>query len=147
MTSIRRPGLLAWLHLMRVYHKMQQHSSSHLHCYDLTSAQFEVLAHLSVNPGMTQQELADKLLVTKGNVCGLINRLETDGLVERCSDPDDKRSNRLHLTEKGGKLAAEAIPEHEAFVAEHMSVLSGDDLESLHMLLRDLDQSLKQHQH
>jgi DNA-binding MarR family transcriptional regulator len=132
---------------MRIYHKMQQHSSSHLHCYDLTPAQFEVLAHLHTNPGITQQELAEKLLVTKGNVCGLINRLEADGLVERCPDPEDRRSNRLHLTEKATQIASEAIPDHEAFIEDHMAALSGEDLEALHALLRGLDQSLKQHQH
>jgi DNA-binding MarR family transcriptional regulator len=132
---------------MRVYHKMQQHSLSQLHDYGLTTAQFEVLAHLRANPGITQQELAEKLLVTKGNVCGLLDRLQRDGLVERCGDPDDRRAKRLHLTEKAQTLAEDVIPAHEAFIEEHLSSLSDDDQQTLHLLLRDLDQSLRQHQH
>src|SRR5690242_9576078 len=105
--TIRQPGLIAWMHLMRVHNKMQHHASDHLDYYDLTPAQFEVLAHLSADQGISQQVLAQKLLVTKGNVCGLIDRMSTQGLVERRCDPDDRRSNLLFLTDKGQALAAE----------------------------------------
>ena len=46
MSSMRNPGLLAWLHLMRVFQKMQYHSMGHLHKYKVTPAQFEVLSRL-----------------------------------------------------------------------------------------------------
>src|SRR4051812_18049768 len=99
MTGMRHPGLLAWMHLMRVFTKMQQHSMDQLKCYDLTPSQFEVMSRLSASPGITQQALAESLLVTKGNVCGLIDRLEAQKLVERRCDPQDRRSNLLYLTE------------------------------------------------
>jgi DNA-binding MarR family transcriptional regulator len=148
MAAMRNPGLLAWLHLMRVFQKMQHHSMNHLREeYSLTPAQFEVLSRLSVEPGITQQALAEKLLVTKGNVCGLIGRLEEQGLVERRCDPEDKRSNLLFLTEAAQKLASEVIPAHEEFIQEHMSSLSEDEQRDLHTLLRSLDSSLKHHEH
>lgn len=147
MSGIRNPGLLSWLHLMRVFQKMQHHSMSHLQEYKVTSSQFEVLSRLSVTPGITQQELAEKLLVTKGNVCGLIDRLEDQDLVERRPDPDDRRSYMLYLTSKGQKLASEVIPAHEEFISEHMSALSDEEQTQLHALLRNLDNSLKRHRH
>ncbi len=147
MSAMRTPGLLAWIHLMRVFQKMQYHSMSHLQDYNVTPAQFEVLSRLSVDPGITQQALAEKLLVTKGNVCGLISRLEEQGLVERRSDPEDRRSNLLFLTEAAQKLASQVIPAHEGFIQEHMSSLAEDEQRALHTLLRSLDNSLKRHEH
>src|SRR5881227_1180792 len=104
MDGMKRPGLLAWMHLLRVYNKMHRHSMDHLDCYNLTTAQFDVLAQLSVAPGISQQELSDRLLVTKGNTCGLLDRLESQGLVARRPDPEDRRSHRLFLTEEGQQL-------------------------------------------
>ncbi len=144
-TGARNPALVAWLHLMRVYSKMQHHSMDHLGDYDLTLAQFEVLSRLSVSEGMTQQALAERLLVTKGNVCGLIDRMSALGLVERRADPEDRRSNMLFLTDAGRKLASEVIPAHEEFVSEHMEGLSDDEQRELTSLLRKLDRYLDTH--
>ena len=55
--------------------------------HGMTLPQFDVLATLWHGEGITQQELASRLLVTKGNVVGLIDRLCTAGLVERRADP------------------------------------------------------------
>jgi DNA-binding MarR family transcriptional regulator len=141
---MRNPGLIAWIHLMRVHQKLHHHSMADLARYDITPAQFEVIAHLFAAQGISQQALAEKLLVTKGNVCGLIDRLAVLGLVERRCHPEDRRSNLLFLTDKGQQLAAEVIPAHEAHIADHMSVLTPDDQRTLAALLRELDRSLPQ---
>ena len=142
MASVRQSGILAWMHLMRVYNKMQQRSLEHTKQYELTPAQFDVLAQLSVAEGITQQELARKLLVTKGNVCGLLDRMSAHDLVKRCDDPEDRRSNRLHLTAKGRALADKVVPAHQAFVLEQLAALSPEEQRFLQMLLRKLDRSL-----
>jgi len=113
--------------------------------YDLTPAQFEVIAKLWGAQGISQQMLAERLLVTKGNVCGLIDRMSVLGLVERRCDPEDRRSNLLFLTDKGMELADRVIPAHERHIAEHMSVLSPEDQRKLAALLRELDRSLENH--
>jgi MarR family 2-MHQ and catechol resistance regulon transcriptional repressor len=147
MAGMRRPGLLAWTHLMRVYNKMNKHSMDQLKCSHVTTAQFEVLAQLTGAPGISQQELSEKLLVTKGNICGLLDRLEEQRLVERRPDPEDRRSHRLYLTQEGRELADRIIPEHEDFIQEHMSTLSDEEQRTLLALLRDLDRSLERHKH
>jgi len=144
---MRRPGLLAWTHLMRVHNKMHRHSMDHLKCSHVTPAQFDVLAQLRVAPGISQQELSEKLLVTKVNICGLLDRLEEQRLVERRPDPEDRRSHRLYLTGEGRELAEKIIPEHEDFIQEHMSTLSDEEQRALLALLRDLDHSLERHTH
>ncbi len=138
-------GLVAWLYMTRVHDQMQHHAASHLECYDLTPAQYDVLAQLMDTPGMSQQALAQRLMVTKGNVCSLIDRMSAHGLVERRADPEDRRINLLHLTEEGQKLAEAAVPAYAQFVSEHLSVLSADEQRQLEGLLRKLDGFLEEH--
>ncbi len=67
----------------------------------LTHAQFDIIATLGNTPGMTYKELGDKTLITKGTLTGVIERLESKGLVlrERCCD--DKRAFIVRLTAAG----------------------------------------------
>ena len=80
-------GVRTWLHLNHIRHIVTRRLSVHLERYDLTVAQFGVLAQLQAVPDLSQQALADWLSVTKGNMVGLLNRLEARGLVQRRPDP------------------------------------------------------------
>jgi DNA-binding MarR family transcriptional regulator len=131
--------LLAWLRLARVFQKVEKLSSEHLRGWDLSVAQFDVLAHVGATEGIVQQELADTLLVTKGNVCQLLDRMEDRGFISR---RQEGRANRLFLTDAGRRLFADVVPTHEAVIAERFSVLSEGEQERLHKLLRKLDQAL-----
>ena len=142
MSTLRQPGVLAWLHLARSFKKMQRREAGHLRCYHLTTAQFDVLAHLSAHPGVTQQELGERLLVTKGNVCGLVDRLAVAGLVERRPDPNDRRANHMFLTPVGEALACKVVPAHEAFIQAEMMVLDASEQRALLGLMRRLDRGL-----
>jgi DNA-binding MarR family transcriptional regulator len=137
--DLRRPDLLAWLRLARVFQKVERDSSEHLRGWDLSVAQFDVLAHVGATEGIVQQELADTLLVTKGNVCQLLDRMEGRGLISR---RQEGRANRLFLTDAGRRLFAEVVPAHEVVIAERFSVLSEGEQERLHQLLRKLDKAL-----
>lgn len=137
--GLRRPAVLGWLRLMRVYQKVDRASSEHLRAWDLSVAQFDVLAHVGASEGMTQQELADSLLVTKGNVCQLLDKMEARGWILRRREG---RNNRLFLTEAGRRLFEEAVPAQEAMVSERFSALSEEEQAQLHELLRKLDRAL-----
>jgi DNA-binding MarR family transcriptional regulator len=139
---MRHPGLLAWMHMVRVNDKMHSRLSDFLEEYNLTHAQFDVLAQLKQHPGSSQQELSEFLLVTKGNVCGLIDRMSARGLVERRSDPNDRRVNLLHLTERGQELADRVVPALEDHVRLQFSVLSLSEMRELNASLRNLDRLL-----
>ena len=102
-------------------------------------AQFDVLAHIGAAEGIVQQELADSLLVTKGNVCQLLNRMEQAGLIRRCQDG---RANRLVLTEEGRRLCAEVVPEHKETIAKLFAPLTPEEQAQLLRLLRKLDHGL-----
>jgi DNA-binding MarR family transcriptional regulator len=135
-------GVRTWLHLNRIMHTVGRRLSGHLQDYDLTLAQFGVLAQLQAVPDISQQMLADWLFVSKGNIVGLLNRLEDRGLVERRPDPEDGRTHVVSLTKQGAALAARVVPEHEKLVAECMGVIAPEDQRTLHQLLRTLDRAL-----
>lgn len=135
----------AWLQLVRVHDKLQHHAGAHLECYDLTPAQYDVLAQLSDAPGMTQQALAERLRVTKGNVCGLIDRMSERGFVQRRADPEDRRANLLFVTDLGRDVAEKAIPAYAQFVREHLAVLDEGEQRTLEALLRKVERSLDNH--
>jgi DNA-binding MarR family transcriptional regulator len=127
---------------MRVYQKVDRASGEQLKGRDLSGAQFDVLAHVGASEGMTQQELADSLLVTKGNVCQLLDKLEGRGLISR---RQEGRANRLFLTEAGRRVFDEVVPAHEAVIADQFSLLSEEEQALLHELLRKFDRALDAH--
>ena len=133
-------GVRAWLRLARVYQKVDRASAQHLRGWGLSVAQFDVLARVGSRPGMTQQELAGALLVTKGNVCQLLDRMEADGLIERRREG---RAKRLRLTPRGEALFAEVVPAQERVVERQIGVLDPAAQERLLSLLRQMDRRVQ----
>lgn len=134
-------SVLAWLRLCHVVQKIGRAQNNHLRAWDLNEAQFDVLAQIGASQGITQQQLADKLLVTKGNVSQLLNRMEHLGLLRRCPK---QRNNALLLTEKGQELHDNVVPAIEALIAKQFSALSEAEVVNLLRLLRKLDRALPQ---
>ncbi len=132
-------SLKTWVQLLRTYTKVQQRMSHVFRSHSLTSPQFDVLATLHHGEGLMQQELAARLLVTKGNICGVLDRLEAAQWIERRSDPDDRRTNRIYLTDSGRKTFAEVVPAHHAIVREIMGHLQAEETQTLHRLLKTLE--------
>lgn len=128
-----------WLRLVRFYHKAERRLLANLRCYDLSLAQFDVLAQLGAAEGITQQELADKLLVTKGNVTQLLDRMTSGGLLTR---RQDGRANRLYLTEAGRSLFHLAVPSQEDGIARILEPLTRTEQAQLSALLRKVDRGL-----
>jgi DNA-binding MarR family transcriptional regulator len=140
-TSRGRPeqAELAWLRLARVFHKLQQVAMDDVRAHKLSLGQFDVLVNVALAEGMTQQEVADALLVTKSNVCQLLDRMEQKGLVER---RQEGRSNHLFLTGRGRELIDRILPRHRSVMAEQLSALSSQEISQLSGLLRKLDRAL-----
>lgn len=130
----------AWVQLVHAYHRIARRLEQALIPHRLSLAQFEVLARLQFDGAINQNELAQRLLVTKGNVCGLIDRLEAAGFVERQCDPLDRRANRLVLTNRGASILAKALPDHLAIIRESLGVLSASQLRKL----RELSQKISE---
>ncbi|HEY8598122.1 MAG TPA: MarR family transcriptional regulator [Thermomicrobiales bacterium] len=131
----RRVRVATWTRLARVYHEFDRASADLLRGWDLSVAQFDVLVQIGGREGLTQQELADRLLVTKGNVSQIIARMTRDGLVRRAQQG---RTRRLFLTEAGRALYARVVPAQEAMIAARFAALDDDELRALARGLRRL---------
>lgn len=135
-----RLAVLNWLRLARIYQKLDRATLLLLRPWDLNVAQFDVLTQVGSTQGITQQELADRLLVTKGNISQLLDRMERSGLLQR---NHSGRSNVILLTEVGQQLYAQVVPAQETMIEAQFSPLSHEEQEQLLRLLRKLDHVLR----
>ena len=97
----------------------------------LTRSQWLVLRRLHRKPGASQSELAELLEVEKATAGRLIDRLEDNGWVERRPDADDRRINRIYMTQEAEKINLKIGPVAEAMVEESLQGLSAKDRERL----------------
>ena len=110
---------------------------------ELTLARFDLLAQLAREDGATLASLSRRMLVTAGNLTGLVDRAERDGIVERRADPKDRRLTRVFLTTKGDKLAQKAIREHNRLAEELLAPMPEGDRKALRDLLGRLREVLE----
>ena len=110
----------------------------------LTLPQFDVLAQLHRREtGITPGELTRELLVTAGNVTGIVDRLVRLGLAERRPVLEDRRAVRVLLTSRGRRLMLRAIPLHRRQVESLFSTIPGSALVRLRDLLASLTRGLE----
>lgn len=112
--------------------------------WSLTLPQFEVLAELARADagGFTFVELSRLLLVTSGNLTGIVDRLAEQRLVERRPDSTDRRVIRVALTDKGRRLTGHMLPAHAADIEEVLSFMPRAALTGLSDLLGQLRDGL-----
>ena len=108
----------------------------------LTHAQFDIIATLGNTPGMTYKELGEKTLITKGTLTGVIERLDSKGLVERIRSCQDKRSFSVRLTAEGEKIFATVFPVVVEQGKQLFAPYSDADFDDMDHMLRKLKQLL-----
>ncbi len=139
-----RLPLQVHLRLARCRNLMMREMRRSVERWNLTLPQFDVLAELAraSESGFTFVELSRLLLVTSGNLTGIIDRLEADGLVKREPELTDRRVTRMRLTALGKRRMDEILPLHGADVAQTLSVLPRERLTLLNELLGELRDAL-----
>jgi len=110
---------------------------------DVSLARFDLLTSLDRQDGQTLAQLSRGLLVTAGNLTGLVDRASRDGLVVRKSDARDRRVSRVYLTRKGRATVTAAIPRHSRAVHKTLSPLSAAEIEELRRLLGKLRDGMR----
>jgi DNA-binding MarR family transcriptional regulator len=112
--------------------------------FGITLPIFDVLAQLDRAPGgLPMGELSRRLMVTKGNVTGLVGRVVALGHAERRRDLHDQRVQVVRLTKKGGTLFARIATAHHGWIAEAMGGLSDGERDRLYRLLGGLKSSVR----
>jgi MarR family transcriptional regulator, organic hydroperoxide resistance regulator len=130
-----------WFRLIRLEARMQAAVGERLRELGISIPQCDVLTTLTEQEGVSQQELAKRLYVTKGNISGLIDRLAEAGLVERRSTAVDRRQHLIYLTEAGRRMAERAIAVQHRWIGSTLGRMADADLEALEtqlVALRDL---------
>lgn len=129
-------SLRLWIALARCYSTVAREVSARVADYGLTTPQFGVLEALYHLGPLSLGELADKLLVTGGNITYVMDRLEEQGYVFRDRSGPDRRVVMARLTDEGERLIAEVFPGHAAFIAELAGELSAEEQASLRAMLK-----------
>lgn len=124
-----------WFRLIRLDSRLHAVMSERFKEAGLSVPQCDILTTLSEKEGISQQELAKRLYVTKGNISGLVDRLASAGLVERQQLAHDRRAYAIYLTDAGREAALKGIGLQRAFVAETFGNLPPHQLEELDRLL------------
>jgi DNA-binding MarR family transcriptional regulator len=105
---------------------------------EVTMPRFDLLSNLCRADGQTLASLSRTMLVTAGNITGLVDRAARDGLVERRADPNDRRAWRVHITPKGQRAFRDAERRHAARVTKLFASLTNPELSTLILLLDKL---------
>lgn len=112
--------------------------------FDVTLPRFDLMAQLERKPhGMTLGELSQRMMVTNGNVTGLVDRLVAEEVISRKQHKSDRRSHIVSLTEKGRRQFARMAKEHESWIAGMFGALSPGDTAALTKLLGKLKTSVR----
>lgn len=123
--------LNAFIKLTRASESVNGRLSRHLSDANLTVSQFGTLEALLHLGPLNQRELGQKLLKSGGNITLVIDNLQKNGLVEKKTDPKDRRAVIISLTSKGRDFIEDFFPQHLAKIKEEFSVLTSDEKEQL----------------
>src|SRR5690554_377986 len=103
------PRFRNWIALLRAEKAVARELARVLAPLDLKLGQLDVMMNVYRRPGMSQQDVAHRLLVGRSNITMLVPQLEKQGLMRREGDAKDKRVIRLFLTDAGEARLKEAL--------------------------------------
>lgn len=141
----RHENLRLWLRLLTcttlIESKIRAQLEGH---FSVTLPQFDLMAQLDRVPeGLTMSALSERLMVSNGNVTGIVKRLIAEGLIDRQISKTDRRSFLVWLSPKGQVLFREMAERHEAWINSLFAGLSPADAAKLMTLLSGTKESVR----
>ena len=133
-------ALKLWLRLLACTTRVETLIRGRLRSgFATTLPRFDLLAQLEREPdGLTMGELSQRLMVTGGNVTGITDQLEAEGLVQRAPHPGDRRAFSVRLTAAGRRQFRRMAATHEKWIVEMFSAWSDAEKRRVHDLLAGL---------
>ncbi|MDC8771088.1 MarR family winged helix-turn-helix transcriptional regulator [Roseateles albus] len=137
-------ALRLWLRLLTCTNRIEGVIRNRLRQeFATTLPRFDLLAQLERNPdGLAMRELSKRLMVTGGNITGITDQLELEGLVVREARPSDRRSFTVKLTLAGKQQFKRMASTHEQWVIELLAGWSAEEKSQVHGLLAGLKSHL-----
>jgi DNA-binding MarR family transcriptional regulator len=137
--------LRVWLRLLTCANLIEGRVRAGLReTFSITLPRFDLLAQLDrASDGLTMGELSDRLMVSNGNITGLVDRLVAEGLIARAPSPDDRRRSRVKLTQAGKRAFDAMTPVHERWIDELLAGLTRAEMAELLALLAKLKRSVQ----
>jgi len=136
-----------WLRMLSCTNRIENVVRQKLQAnFDTTLPRFDLMAQLERAPqGLKMSELSQRMMVTGGNVTGITDGLEKEGLVIREVDPSDRRVFRVKLTAEGQKQFRRMASEHEQWIIGLFEGMSVKQKNQLTDLLGELKQHIGKH--
>ena len=146
--AVERPGdhkdeLRLWLRLFSCTTMIEREIRRRLReTFHTTLPRFDLMAQLDKMPdGMKLGELSQRLMVSNGNITGLVDRLVSQGLLDCQPAPNDRRTQIVRLTASGRRQFRTMATAHEGWIAEIFAGLDSDDIARLMKLTAQAKQS------
>ena len=132
-----KDALRLWLRLLTCTNVIEREVRTRLRNeFSVTLPRFDLMAALDRHPeGLSMGQLSAQLMVSNGNVTGVVDRLVREGAVVREPQPGDRRSYRITLTVQGRRNFAQMAAAHEEWIATLLGDLSDEEMTSLTALL------------
>ena len=137
------PRFRSWIGVARACQLMQQAVTRAIADLGIKPPHLDILVNLYRFDGISQQELARKLLVGRSNMSMLLPQLEKRGLIERNPDAKDKRVLRLYLTEKGEATLMQALKAYTALIDRVMASSSPAQCDAMGEQMRKISEMLR----
>lgn len=139
--------LRLWLRLLRATRAIEVRVRERLRVeHGATLPRFDVLATLArAEEGLILSELSERLMVSNGNLTGIVERLESDGLIVRRRRNGDRRTSFVSLTEEGRRVFERMAAEHERWIDELLADVEAEEAERLTLRLDGLLAQVEAH--
>ncbi len=133
-------SLRLWLRMLTCTNLIENEIRSRLRTeFSTTLPRFDLMAQLLRTPnGMKMSELSLHMMVTNGNITGITDQLEKEGMVERVKVATDRRSSLIRLTAKGKRQFKKMAEQHEAWIQSFFGDLSEKSRKHLFEALGEL---------
>lgn len=144
LTDDHHQSLKLWLRMLSCTTLIEAEIRTRLRAeFGITLPRFDLMAQLDRHPeGLRMGELSRRLMVTGGNVTGITDQLEQEGLVVREAVPDDRRAYSVRLTPAGRRAFTRMASVHEGWITELMDGLNGQEKATLIALMSKMKQRL-----
>jgi MarR family transcriptional regulator, 2-MHQ and catechol-resistance regulon repressor len=131
-------GIHLWLLLWKAYDTVRKHAEQNIASLGIGLTDFGILELLLHKGPAPVNVIGSRLRLTSGSITAAVDRLERKGLLERRSDPHDRRARVVHLTPAGEKLISCAFADHQAAMERAVAGLTPEERDVAAGLLKKL---------